>query len=160
MLELSLIVVKATGKSWREEGERDEAKEMRPGTNSSVAESVQILLLEAEIMPDFMQESDTNLLYQLLFGVADAAEHVAIQADLVRRTPVVVRTLGQRNALVESQQCGLVEVIRVDLDDDLIELIEKLRRDAVDGLIEVDIDRMRPKKRQRYLGEKPCEAMA
>ena len=32
--------------------------------------------------------------------------------------------------------------------------------DAVDGLIEVDIDRMRPKKRQRYLGEKPCEAVA
>lgn len=25
--------------------------------------------------------------------------------------------------------------------------------DAVDGLIEVDIQRMRPKKRQRYLGE-------
>ncbi len=31
--------------------------------------------------------------------------------------------------------------------------------DAVDGLIEVDIQRMRPKKRQRYLGE-PCEATA
>ena len=31
--------------------------------------------------------------------------------------------------------------------------------DAVDGLIEVDIDRMRPKKRQRYLGGKPCEAV-
>lgn len=32
--------------------------------------------------------------------------------------------------------------------------------DAVDGLIEVDIERMRPKKRQRYLGEKQCEAAA
>ena len=38
--------------------------------------------------------------------------------------------------------------------------------DAVDGLIEVDIQRMRPKKRQRYLGEAPagklphCEAVA
>ena len=33
--------------------------------------------------------------------------------------------------------------------------------DAVDGLIELDILRMRPKKRQRYLGEAPrCEAVA
>ena len=37
--------------------------------------------------------------------------------------------------------------------------------DAVDGLIEVDIQRMRPKKRQRYLGEATeqapcCEAIA
>lgn len=29
--------------------------------------------------------------------------------------------------------------------------------DAVDGLIEVDIQRMRPKKRQRYLGEVPTQ---
>ena len=32
--------------------------------------------------------------------------------------------------------------------------------DAVDGLIEVDIARMRPKKRQRYLGEAPQTAEA
>ena len=32
--------------------------------------------------------------------------------------------------------------------------------DAVDGLIEVDIQRMRPKKRQRYLGDAPCGAAA
>ena len=31
-------------------------------------------------------------------------------------------------------------------------------RDAVDGLIEVDIERMRPKKRQRYLGDKQQQA--
>ena len=39
-------------------------------------------------------------------------------------------------------------------------VIQAYFSDAVDGLIEVDIDRMRPKKRQRYLGEKPCEAVA
>ena len=32
--------------------------------------------------------------------------------------------------------------------------------DAVDGLIEVDIQRMRPKKRQRYLGDARCGAAA
>jgi hypothetical protein len=32
--------------------------------------------------------------------------------------------------------------------------------DAVDGLIEVDIQRMRPKKRQRYLGGDPDATVA
>ena len=63
-----------------------------------------------------------HLLDHVLLGLADVADGLAVDHDPVGQRPAVVpAALGQREALVEPEQVGLLVVAVLDQDDDVVQ---------------------------------------
>src|SRR3954452_1176056 len=99
------------------------------------AELVQPLLADPEVVRDLVDDGDRDLLDHLVLGLADVADGRAVDHDPVgQRTAVLPASLGQRVALVEPEQVGLLLVAVLHEDDDVVQQRHQLRRDLVEGV--------------------------
>src|SRR3954453_13863989 len=87
---------------------------------SAPAQFVEAGVVDAEVVRDLVDDGDRDLLDHLVLGLADVADGLAVDHDPVgQRAAVVPPALGQRVALVEAEQVGLVLVAVLDEDDDV-----------------------------------------
>src|SRR3954447_1622439 len=101
----------------------------------SPAQFVQAGLVDPEVVRDLVHDGHRDLLDDVVDGVADVADRLAIDHDPVRQRPAVLpAALGQRVALVEPEQVGLVVVAVLDEDDDVVQQEHELLRHLVEGV--------------------------
>src|SRR4051812_35285386 len=90
---------------------RNRAYLIAPNRGSAPAEGVELLLLDAEVVRDLVDDGDRDLLGHLVLVLADVADRRAVDHDPVRQGAAVVgAALGQRIPLVEPEQVRLVGV--------------------------------------------------
>src|SRR3954470_9126021 len=101
---------------------------------SAPAQFVEAGVVDAEVVRDLVDDGDRDLLDHLVLGLADVADGLAVDHDPVgQRTAVLPASLGQRVALVEPEQVGLLLVEVLHEDDDVVQQRHQLRRDLVEG---------------------------
>ena len=112
-----------TNRGWRARGEPPEW-----GRTSCPAELVQSVVVDTEVVGDLVDDGDGDLVDDLRLGVAHLQQGVAVERDGVRqRAGVGGVALGQRDALVEPEQVGLVGMAVLDQDDDVVDRGGQLR---------------------------------
>ena len=80
-----------------------------PAVGSGVAEVVQPVVVDAEVVGDLVHDGDADLLDDLVLGLAHRQRGVAEDRDPVRAPPSVAAVaLGERDAVVEPEQVGVV----------------------------------------------------
>src|SRR3712207_5855867 len=99
------------------------------------AEGVELVVVDAEVVRDLVDDGDRDLLGHLVLVLADVADRLAVDHDPVRQgTAVVGAALGERVALVEPEQVRLLVVPVLDQDDDVVQQPHQLLRHLVERL--------------------------
>src|SRR3954452_12533810 len=107
----------------------------RNGHRSAPAELVESVVVDAEVVRDLVDDGDGDLVDDVLLGLADVADRLAIDHDPVRQLAAVVPApLGQGEPLVEPEQVRLVGVPVLHEDDDVVEQLHQLHRHLVEGI--------------------------
>src|SRR5688572_14758383 len=121
-------------------GTSSHATRVRPGLSvqkarSGPAEFVQAVVVDAEVVRDLVDDGDQHLLDDVVLRLADVADGLAVDHDPVRQvTAIVPAALGQRVALVQTQQVRLVLVAVLHEDDDVVQQPHQLGRNLVERL--------------------------
>ena len=109
---------------------------------SAVAELVEPVVVDPEVVGDLVHHRDPHLPDQLLRRRAHREQRPAEDRDPVRQARVVRRALGERDPLVEPQQVGLLgRWLVLDQDDDVVHLRGDLLGDLVEGLLHQGLER-------------------
>jgi hypothetical protein len=110
---------------------------------SGHAEFVEAVVVDAEVVANFMENGDSHLFANVIVGIANGLDVVLIDADAVGKDEVVVlAALGQRDAMVEPEEkVSLLDagVVEVDLGggilDDEVDVVD-LTADGVGDLVQ------------------------
>lgn len=108
-----------------------------------VAEAMQSVVVDAEVMRHFVHDGDPDLLDELLLALTHVEKRSAENEDPVgQRDPGLTPALGQRHAVVEAEQVlGLAFGGPLfDEDDDVAHQRRKLFGDAVEGLVHESVE--------------------
>ncbi len=104
---------------------------------SAPAEFVETVVVDAQMMGQFVDDGDPDLVDEFVEIAGVVAECEPEQGDSIRQLePAVLVPLGARDALVEAEEIlGLVRVL--DEDHDVVEQVEDLVGQAVEGVADV-----------------------
>ena len=95
---------------------------------------MQSIVVDAEVVGQLVDHGDHHLLAEHLQIVAGVAQREAVERDAIRQLePAVVLPLGSRDAFIQTEE-GLVGVLVVDHDDDVVEQFVQFVRQSVDGI--------------------------
>jgi hypothetical protein len=103
---------------------------------------------------ELVQDGDPDLLAQLL-GVLEALlERDTVDRDLVGEEPAHVPAFGERYAVIEAEEIGILGVLVLDDDGDVLERPRDVRRELVEGranlLLEAHVGDARGSDTPRY----------
>src|SRR5690349_20250880 len=87
--------------------------------SSGVAELVQPVLLDPEVVRQLVEDGDPDLLLELAGAGKRLGEREPEGADPVGKRPRPVAALGQRDPLVEAEEVGILRVLVLDRDLDV-----------------------------------------
>ena len=90
---------------------------------STPAEFVQTIVVDAEMMSDLVDHRDRHLVDDFSFAVTHLQQRFAVDGDGVRQRPRPVPrvSLCQRDALVQAEYVGLLGVAIRDQNDDVVD---------------------------------------
>src|SRR4051812_17806322 len=101
---------------------------------SAPAELVQPLLRDAEVVRDLVDDGDRDLLDDVVRGLTDVADRLAVDHDPVRQLAAVLPApLAERDSLVEPEQIRLVGIAVLHQDDDVVQMLHQLGRHLVEA---------------------------
>ncbi|MCW2527688.1 MAG: hypothetical protein JWM76_2548 [Pseudonocardiales bacterium] len=106
---------------------------MRP--RSTPAELVQAGVVDADVMTELVHNRNRDLLRQFVLIGAELHEGPAKQRDLIGQSERVVRVaLGQRDAVIETEQSRLVRIPTSHSDHDVVEHSRDLIRQPIERI--------------------------
>src|SRR5437762_1172422 len=116
--------------------------EVAPFPPSGIAELVQAVLVDAEVVGQLVQHGDTDLVLEQARIVAEFGdERAAEDADPVGHGAGPVAALGQRRALVETEEIGILAILLLDRDLDVRDRLRELGRERVERPGDVVLER-------------------
>src|ERR687892_1986018 len=102
------------------------------------------ILVEPEVVREFVEDRDPDLLTKLV-GVGKALlERNSVDRDLVGQRAGHVAALGERYAVVEAEQVRIVGVFVLDDDREVLERPGQVRRKLVEGGPDVILEAKAP----------------
>src|SRR5207244_13225575 len=108
-----------------------------PGHSSGIPDVVEAVLVEPEVMGELVENGDPDLLLEV-GGVGERLhERHAEDADPVGEGARPVAALGERHALVEPEEVGLVGMLVLDRDLDVPNRLPELPRQGRQGTLDV-----------------------
>src|SRR5687767_5934672 len=108
---------------------------------SVVAELCDPVLVEPEVVRELVQNRDADLLAQVVRVREALLERDPVDRDLVGELTGHVAALRERNAVVEAEEVGVVRVLVLDDDRDVLEGRGEVGRQLVERGTNVPLER-------------------
>ncbi len=95
---------------------------------------MQPVVVDTQMVGEFVDDGDHHFVSQDLEVAAHVAQRKSVERDSIGQIePAVVLPFGPRNAFVQAEQI-LLRVFVVDHDHDVVEQVQQLVRQRIDGV--------------------------
>lgn len=95
---------------------------------------MQAVVVDPEVMGDFVHDSGNDFVHHIFIGIADCADRPAVDEDAIRELAnAVAFAFGQRDAVVEPKNVGVLTLI-FDQENDVVDEPKEILWDQIDGL--------------------------